>query len=446
MIKLVGVLEFTSKYRYGLTTRGAPLYLFRPYDEAQPDYIVGSSERDTSRNQIAVVEVPATLQEPIVIQKPRANLVRLLGPVGDFATEREALLQHYCPYKAAVTEEIVDTSDDENRRPIDAENGWLTFHIDPPGCRDIDDAIAYHHETRTWAITIADAAAAVPVGSFASCAAKQVGATFYDLEGRVVRSMLPSSISENTASLLPGERRRGLTLFLGPDGKEHFALSWITVEHSFTYESFMTSSVAFDLHISRDPHTWIEELMIRYNRAAAALLKANGVGLLRVQAEAEVTTAPTDKELQFLMNEAARYEAVTPGSDQLHATLGLYCHASSPLRRYADLLNQRALKAIITHKMQLLLTDEAKAAYLNERANANRRWSRDLTFLTHVTPGRIHIIDIVAISATHVWVPLWRRIIRLRHEDADTSTRKSIRIFCDPTKRNWKQRVLTAPA
>jgi hypothetical protein len=186
--------------------------------------------------------------------------------------------------------------------------------------------------------------------------------------------------------------------------------------------------------------------MIRYNRAAAALLKANGVGLLRVQAEAEVTAAPPNPELQFLMNEAARYETVMPDTEQLHATLGLYCHASSPLRRYADLLNQRALKAILTQKMQLLLTDEAKAAYLNERATANRRWSRDLTFLTHVTPGRIHIIDVVGISATHVWVPLWRRIIRLRHEETETIKKGSIRIFCDPTKRNWKQRVLTAPA
>ena len=447
MMKLVGVLEFTSKYRYGLTSRGAPLYLFRPYDEAQPDYIVGSSERDTSRNQIAVVEVPVSLQEPIGIQKPRGSLVRLLGPVGDFVTERDALLQHYCPHKSAVSEEVADTSDDENRRPIDAEHGWLTFHIDPPGCRDIDDAIAYHHESRTWAITIADAAAAVPIGSVTDCAAKQVGATFYDIEGRVVRSMLPSSVSENTASLLPGERRRGLTLFLGPDGKEHFALTWITVQHSFTYESFVTSAVAFDLHISRDPHIWIEELMIRYNRAAATLLKATGVGLLRVQAEA--TTEPTisDPELQFLLNEAARYEAATKDTEQLHATLGLYCHASSPLRRYADLLNQRALKAILTHKMQPLpLTNDAIATHLNERATANRRWSRDLTFLTHVTPGRIHTIDVVRISATHVWVPLWRRIIRIRHEDTETNRKGSIRIFCDPTKRNWKQRVMTASA
>ena len=184
--------------------------------------------------------------------------------------------------------------------------------------------------------------------------------------------------------------------------------------------------------------------MIRYNRAAAALLKANGVGLLRVQSEAEAVTV-SNPELQFLMNEAARYEAVTPGAEQLHATLGLYCHASSPLRRYADLLNQRALKAVLTQKMPPL-TDDTNAVYLNERATANRRWSRDLTFLTHVTPGRIHTIDIVGISETHVWVPLWRRIIRIRHEDTDITTRKSIRIFCDPTKRNWKQRVLTASA
>jgi hypothetical protein len=56
---IVGVLELSSKYRYGITSRGAPMYLFRPYDEAEEEgkneYIVGSTERDTSRNQIAIV-------------------------------------------------------------------------------------------------------------------------------------------------------------------------------------------------------------------------------------------------------------------------------------------------------------------------------------------------------------------------------------------------------
>ena len=79
---IVGTLEFASKYRYGITSRGAPMYLFCPYDEAEPEYIVGSAERDTSRNRIAIVEVGPAAPAG---QKPRGNLVRFLGPVGEYA-------------------------------------------------------------------------------------------------------------------------------------------------------------------------------------------------------------------------------------------------------------------------------------------------------------------------------------------------------------------------
>ena len=278
MTQQVGVLELTSKYRYGLTSRGAPLYLFKPYDKDQPDLIVGSTHRDLGRNQIAIVD-PQEIKH-----LGRGNLLQLIGPVGDYNAERDALLRHYCPHTFKVIALVEPNNDDqENRIPLDEASGWTTFHIDPPGCRDIDDAIAYNHDTKTWAITIADADAAVPAGSDMDRVAATVGATFYDLEGRVVRAMLPQAISEESASLLPGARRRGVTLFLHPDGRETFGLTWITVAHSFTYESFVGSNVAFDLQVSKEPHAWIEELMIRYNRAAARVLKAKGMGILRVQ-------------------------------------------------------------------------------------------------------------------------------------------------------------------
>lgn len=453
--QIVGVLELASKYRYGLTSRGAPLYLFKPYDETRPDYIVGSTERDTTRNQIAVVDVPA-IDDPTPGQKTRGSLIQLLGPVGSIDAERAGLLRHYCPYKHSrdpLTIPDPDPTDDENREPIDAANGWITFHIDPAGCRDIDDAIAYHRESRTWAITIADAAAAVPVDSEIDAVAENIGATFYDDAGRVVKPMLPPVISEEQASLLPGQCRRGVTLFCGPDGSQRFGLTWITVDHSFTYESFVGSALAFDLEVSRDPHTWIEELMIRYNAAAAAQLKSAGCGLLRTQSAADVSAVANwdaiDPNLRFLAAEAARYENVSQGSEtQGHATLGLsaYCHASSPLRRYADLVNQRTLKALLCHDPTPILDDLAQ--HLNRRMRVNRQWSRDMTFLTHVTPGRVHTIDVIWVGPDRVWVPAWKRLLRIRHDPVDVpalGTRTQIEIFCDPTKRNWRQRILTAP-
>lgn len=471
---LVGTLELASRYRYGLTSRGVPMYLFRPYHEDQPDYIVGCSERDLSQNQLAIVDVSTNTTTVSSLAKPRANLVRLLGPVGDPAAERAAILQHYCPFHCPMrllTLPDPIPTDNEFRIEISAASGWITLHVDPAGCRDIDDAIAWHPTERKWAIVIADVAAAVSPESINNAFARAIGATFYDLEGRVVRPMLPPVISEDEASLLPGQRRRGLALLfqdptiLAPgqmvdvgltttptstDLLPSWSLCWITVAHSYTYDSFASSEHAW-MAGGLDPHDWIATQMIRYNAAAATLLQSHGLGLLRVQPPAEATITETaadcPPELRHLLNEQATYQLtdITKATEQGHAGLGLpaYTHASSPLRRYADLYNQRIIKFI------LLRTDPPTEAadladHLNARSAANRRWTRDLTFLTHVTPGKVHIVDVVPFSATHVWVPLWKRLLRLRHEEP-TAGPTRIAIFCDLTRRNWKMRVLTAP-
>lgn len=459
--RIVGVLELASKYRYGLTTHGVPLYLFRPYDDTgvASEYIIGSKSRDTSHNQIALVDIPDAAAQPLPAPpaKPRGALVRLIGPVGDPAAEREALLLHYCPARhktVTTTSPDPDTSDDARRVEIAPATGWITFHVDPAGCRDIDDAIAYNPTTDTLAITIADAAAAIPAGSATDETARAIGSTFYDLEGRAVIPMLPPHISEDSASLLPGQRRRGLSLIVPPATTSYFAPSWITVEHSFTYDNFIGSNVAKRLKITdeTDAHVCIEKYMVYYNRVAAEFLAAAGAGVLRVQSPATAEkVAMWPSALAHLAKEAANY---APSTDITgHTGLGLthYTHATSPLRRYADLVNQRAILGILRNPAAAAPAPVPPAIIdaMNQRAKANKRWTRDLTFLTHVTPGRVHEVDVVWTDpeGRRAWIPIWGRLIRVRH-DPPAGTAPGdigrIQIFCDPTKRNWKQRVLTA--
>ena len=466
-INLVGVLELASKYRYGISSHGTPLYLFCPYDEAAPHLVVGSKHRDLSINQIAIVEVPFPYERSPAPAKPRGNLVHLIGPVGDVDYERTALLYHYAPHRAIASlphPSVPNTSRDTERTEISKATGWHTFHVDPPGCRDIDDAIAFHPATGRWAITIADVAAAVPVGCECDIRARMLGATFYDTAGTVVLPMLPPALSEDLASLLPGEKRRGVSLIWNPsvsvDEEPVFVSTWITVEHSFTYESFGASQFAHEiLGISChgvDPHEWIANLMIRYNTAAARVLKSRANGVLRIQPPAAAEkVAAWPPALRHLANESAIY-SLTSYSETGHAGMGLaaYTHTSSPLRRYADLINQRVLVGLTSES-----TTTAAVDHLNLRAKANKRWGRDMAFLTHVTPGRVHEVDVVWLEADRsaggqadsgrlkVWVPAWQRTLRLRHVPAtpgEPGTAGRIAVYCDPTRRNWKQRVLTA--
>jgi len=468
----VGVLELASKYRYGLTSRGHPLYLFKPYDPALPDMIVGCKERDTTRNQIACVTLPLSLPLSLPLtSKPRANLVRLYGYVGDKAAEEAALLDYYCPTvataatataTAATATATAATAESNDRIRLSSDTGWITFHIDPPGCRDIDDVIAWSPTEKIWAITIADVDAAIGHDEVMMQSAQKIAQTFYTLEGKAIRPMLPSAISEDAASLRSdGKFRPGVTLFchdLNAPAEDRWALTMIRVDHSYTYDTFRPELVG--LTVDSDPHDWIAQFMIRYNTAAAKLLKSHNVGLLRCQSPAESAAVEAWKsihpDLVHMANEAATYEPVSATEDQGHAGLGIaaYCHASSPLRRFADLYNQAILKQIIQKKPVIKETTAigTLAEHLNQRCKAERAWARDLTFLHHVSPGSVLSVDVVIFplsqsltpqKQSQAWVPAWKRIIRLRHVP-DRTGATTIQVFCDPTCRNWKQRILTA--
>ncbi|MFT9016373.1 MAG: ribonuclease R family protein [Acetobacter sp.] len=268
----------------------------------------------------------------------------------------------------------------------------------------MDDATAHDFDDALWAetladgwrlvIAIADVGHYVPEGSALDRQARQRGTSIY-LPGQVV-PMLPPDLSENACSLLPGQDRLCLfvELHLRADGTPHSTRLGRGVMRSkarLTYEDVQTTldgtalpaghaihalpadllptlqaagsalagadarrgasrqedaawhvtlndaglPVAFTQRTRLPAHDMVAACMIAANAHAAAMLHDHGLaGLFRTHARASAATPrPT-----------ARYSATQAPHAGL--ALPLYTHFTSPIRRYADLVNHRLLNGL----------------------------------------------------------------------------------------------------
>jgi exoribonuclease R len=451
---LVGILELNSKYLYGHTSRGTKIYLFHPLNPAYPPFRVGCSERDTSRNQLALVKFE-TWTETI----PRANLIRLLGPIGNLDAEKKALQWLYGrPDLQKIT---FDLEPGIQSRRLVKEN---TINIDPESCKDIDDVITLIPNEDGWKllITIADVAEAIQPGSPGDLLAEQKGQTLYQT-GVAALPMLPPHVSEDALSLIPGQQRQGIALnclwsnnHLTVNGFEE-----VTVENtaSYTYETVYSST--FPVNIlqeiasflkgsqTNDSHEWIEELMLLYNKEGAKLLLEAKAGLLRTHKEAKKEVLERMEQihpdLRSLAFESAKYELT--GENKVHATLGNipYTHLSSPLRRYADLVNQRVLKALL-RKETVPTVSPSLPSSLNEIQKKMKHHDRELFFLQQIVEQTTGILEGLVVestgSKTKLYIPGWKRTVKVVCEPMEPGTKVTVEYFADLRKVSWKERIV----
>jgi len=457
---IVGTLELTSKYLYGHTAKGLPLYLFTPANRSFPSMRVASSEKDTTRNILVLVEF---LEWNPADHLPRGNHLRTLGPAGVFHVEAEALKWLYGqPSFKKVQPFSLPTVETKIRSYIEG----ITVNIDPAGCKDIDDVISIKYiEPGIWdfAITIADVAEWIPVNSPLDLEARKKGQTLYQ-NGAAVLPMFPSELSEDKASLLPDTERLGVSLLFRYDGatqtisnlqwketlvKNMMATTYASIlelrPYGFSLEAMRNLCYYLKGSQSEDPHEWIEELMILYNKEAAKLLQPYKAGLLRAQAASICYSLP---ELRFLDYEAATYEPMS--TQAIHASIGsLYCHASSPLRRYADLVNQRSIKAIIRNETLVSTEiDSQIAPLLNIIQKKAKQHDRDYLFIQQIflhqydRKEKMGIVVKQMEDKVKIYVPLWKRIVSVRDKGFTPGDEVLLQYFCDMKKIGWKERMV----
>lgn len=137
---------------------------------------------------------------------------------------------------------------------------YLTFTVDPKDSRDLDDAISVRDlgECYEIGIHIADVSAFVPSGSSLDEEAQRRGVTYYPPTRDPIH-MLPPKLSQELCTLLPGEDRKVISLFVevqkGTDRivKRNFSLSHARSDKKLTYEEaeeyikdFSGSELRFD--------------------------------------------------------------------------------------------------------------------------------------------------------------------------------------------------------
>ena len=435
---IAGLLELTSKTRYGFTAKNCPIYRFTPFNEAYPPFIVGCSEKDTSQNRLALIKFDSWTDT-----LPRGALQKFL------ASEEEALSWTYTPlacekYKGPIPAE----PDISGRRSLSA------FHIDPVGCRDVDDVLTIEEVAGrvVVTITISDVAAHIPKGCALDLRAAEICQTFY--QDGVARPVFPAELSEGRMSLLPGEFKAGVSLRFSLDDPEkvQWFESRVQTVATYTYESvYRNEPLCEQLRLmaaalgepTDDSHEWIEVAMKFYNTEAAKLLRKYGTGLLRCHTEPKgVEALLSNPATRFLAFSAAEYVAANhPAPYHYGLNTEFYTHATSPIRRYADLINQRSLKAILAGATPPPLEP---VGHLNHVSKQAKRHDRDLVFMKAIREGPKAVEGIVIELGERVsiYVPEWQTRVKLALTDVIEGQTVMLKYYADMTARNWKKRMV----
>ena len=435
---LVGIVHFYSKIKYGYNKRNTPIYLFTPYDRSLPTYKVASSEADKTYNQIAIVD----------IKSPGAPfIVKLLGLVGEPKAEGKAMYLHYSPYAVynAKTVERLMSSVKINEPIKRVDISYLpTINVDPEGTKDIDDIISF--DLPNIYITIADVASYMQQDSEIDLHARKIGQTLYYPE-LPPHTMFPPQF-ESMATLSVGSVRNGVTLKYNMKTKiSSFILTTVINKEQHTYESIYSTkyagilsklSIAFGMQ-SNDSHKWIEACMLYYNCESAKLLEKHKSGLFRKQnlSEAQLAVHPDLANL----GSAATYTS----NAEIHAGIGkLYCHATSPLRRYVDIINQRVIHSILENKEYIPIPQEEEFNLLQKQS---KRFNRDSFFLVLVLSKPSGTVDAVVTEVTsdyiQFYVPTWKRILKKKKtENVEVGYSITVDYLSQPDKVFWKDRIL----
>lgn len=369
---IIGFLHLDSNQKFGFTKKNVPYYKFTPLSNKFPSFIVPSKSK-TKKLVYCIISLNKWERNN---KSPIGQIEEIIGDVGEINNEIKAALYfsgimptrnniHYAPEK------------ENDKMKLDLmERGHIyhTFSIDPEDCLDIDDAfhfkkLGHSNGYNQYEVGIHIANVARYLKDFDI----NLYSTIY-LDGKQI-NMLNEHYTYNVCSLGSGQEKLALSLILKYTDNmlvDYYFQESIVINQPYSYQEandilnhnhkFSLKSYTKTNHqlinlntfhtlltgVKHTPTTkLVEYYMLTYNRIVAETLyrydpktilrthqmKVNDIGKFG-------DDTVLSGYLQKVNQNAARY--VSNPIDTRHQIMDteFYTHATSPIRRYVDIVNQ----------------------------------------------------------------------------------------------------------
>jgi len=212
--KVVGILEENRRQYCGAleeTDQESGWVLFVPTNKRIPKIRIRPSDIAAIMDQRIVVSIDEWFEDSVY---PQGHFVKSLGLIGDLEVETKVLLlEHEVPHEPWSPEVLrclppsTDLDPEQYKVRVDLRSKCIC-NIDPPGCKDIDDAL--HCERLPngnfeVGVHIADVAFYVRPGTALDEEGRRRSTSVYLVDRRI--DMLPQLLSTDLCSLKPGVDR-----------------------------------------------------------------------------------------------------------------------------------------------------------------------------------------------------------------------------------------------
>lgn len=344
---IIGILHLNNNQKYGFNKRNVPYYKFTSISGKYPQFIVPTKSKEKKALYCAIKFNKWNTNN----KHPIGQIETLIGQVGVFENEIDMLFYHTNIYPKKNKIKYLDNN--QLSESID----YYTFSIDPKGCKDIDDALHFkkYDDYIEIGIHIANVARII----------KTLDTNFFStiyLDNKQI-NMLDDEITYNVCSLGNGLPKHALSLILKYKKEElieYYFKETMVVNKALSYEEanrIFENSNSHDLKDlndftrtlkklpNLDSNKMIEHYMLLYNHLfAKKCYNYNKHTILRTHQLKLQNCDLNDEKLQLYLNRlnqnAANYIVNPENTCHEQLQLDYYTHATSPIRRYVDIINQ----------------------------------------------------------------------------------------------------------